>query len=202
MRMGLFGGSFDPIHYGHIYPVKEAKKVLGLDRVVYLPTAEPPHKPGRQFASPFARFAMVELALLDEPDMEVSPFELTPARPAFTIDSVLYFKSLYPDSDLALIIGGDSFAELHTWHLWEEIVDLAELGVLVRPEFNWIELKDRVPREIAILAESDRVHFVANNPVEISATQLRQMIQDNGEIPDRMLPELVLKYARKYSLYR
>jgi len=202
MRMGLFGGSFDPIHYGHIYPVKEAKKALGIDRVVYLPTAEPPHKPGRQFASPFARFAMVELALLDEPDMEVSPFELTPDRPAFTIDSVLYFKSLYPDSDLFLIIGGDSFAELHTWHLWEEIVDLAELGVLIRPEWNWIELKDRVPREIAVLAESDRVHFVANNPVEVSATQLRQMIQDNGESPDKMLPELVLKYARKYSLYR
>jgi nicotinate-nucleotide adenylyltransferase len=202
MRLGLFGGSFDPIHYGHIYPVKEAKEALGIDRVVYLPTAEPPHKPGRQLAPPYARFAMVELALLDEPDMEVSPFELTPDRPAFTIDSVLYFKSLYPDSDLFLIIGADSFAELNTWRLWEEIVDLAELGVLVRPEWNWNELKDRVPREIAVLAESNRVHFLANNPVEVSATQLRQMILDNGEISDKMLPELVLKYARKYSLYR
>jgi nicotinate-nucleotide adenylyltransferase len=202
MRLGLFGGSFDPIHYGHICPVKEAKDALGIGRVVYLPTAEPPHKPGRQFAPPYARFAMVELALLDEPDMEVSPFELTPNRPAFTIDSLLYFKSLYPDSDLFLIIGGDSFAELHTWRSWEEIVDLAELAVLVRPEWNWDEVKNRVPSEIERLAESDRVHFVANKPVAVSATQLRQMISHKGELSDKMLPELVLKYARKYSLYR
>jgi nicotinate-nucleotide adenylyltransferase len=202
MRLGLFGGSFDPIHYGHITPVKEAKEILGIDRVVYLPTAEPPHKPGRQFAPPYSRFAMVELALLDEPDLEVSPLELTPDRPAFTVDSLLFFKGLYPDAELFLIIGGDSFAELHTWRSWEEIVELAELVVLMRPDSGWSQLRNRVPPQIASLAESDRVHFVSNTPIAVSATELRDRLAANGEISNKMLPELVLEYIRKYSLYR
>ena len=202
MRLGLFGGSFDPIHYGHIEPVKEAMKALELDRIVYLPTAEPPHKPGRQFASPYARFAMVELALLDEIGIEVSPFELTPARSAFTIDSLLYFRGLYPDSDLFLILGDDSFAELDTWKNWKDIVELAELAVLTRPDSSWSDRKHNVPPEIAELADSDRVHFVTNGPVAISATELRALLAGDCEIPQGMLPDLVLKYIRKYSLYR
>jgi len=202
MRLGLFGGSFDPIHYGHIDPVKEAMKALELDRIVYLPTADPPHKPGRQFASPYARFVMVELALLNETGIEVSPFELTPARSAFTIDSLLYFRGLYPDSDLFLILGDDSFAELNTWKNWKDIVELAELAVLTRPDSSWSERKHDAPPEIAELAESDRVHFVANGPVAISATELRALLAGEREIPQGMLPDLVLKYIRKYSLYR
>ena len=202
MRLGLFGGSFDPIHYGHIYPVREARDQLGLDRIVYLPTAEPPHKPGRQFAPPYARYTMVEIALLDEPDMEVSPFELTPDQPAFTVDSMLYFSSLYPEADLFLIIGGDSFAELHTWRNWNEVVNLAQLAVLVRPNWRWDEVRSKVAPEIAELAESGRVHFVSNRPVAVSATQLRDLIAGQGELPPELVPELVLKYARKYSLYR
>ena len=77
MNIALFGGSFDPIHKGHIEPVLKAKRQLGLDRVVYLPTARPPHKPGRQFATSHARWTMVELALLGEPDLLVSPLELS-----------------------------------------------------------------------------------------------------------------------------
>lgn len=145
---------------------------------------------------------MVELALLDEPHLEVSPFELTPDRPAFTIDSLLYFKSLIPDAELVLIIGGDSFAELHTWRSWEEIVDLAELAVLLRPDSSWSRLKNSVPAQIASLAESDRVHFMSNTPIAISATELRDQLAANGEISNKMLPRLVLEYIRKYSLYR
>ncbi len=202
MRVGIFGGSFDPIHNGHIKPVKEAKEILGIDRVVFLPTAEPPHKPGRQFAPPFSRFAMVELALLDEPDLEVSPFELTPDRPAYTVDSLLYFKGLYPEAELFLMIGGDSFAELNTWRSWEEIVDLAQLAVLLRPDSDWSEIKNRVPEQIASLADSDRVHFVSNTPIAVSATELRDQLAAGGEISNKMLPRLVLEYIRKYSLYR
>jgi nicotinate-nucleotide adenylyltransferase len=202
MRLGLFGGSFDPIHYGHIEPVKKAMSVLELDRIVYLPTAEPPHKPGRQFAPPYARFAMVELALLNEKRIEVSPFELTPTRSAFTIDSLLYFRGLYPECDLFLILGDDSFAELDTWKNWRDIVEVAELAVLTRPDSSWSERKQSVPGEIAELAESTRVHFVSNDPVAISATELRTLLAGDGEIPRGMLPELVLKYIRKYSLYR
>ena len=202
MRVGLFGGSFDPIHRGHIAPVKEAMQTLHLDRVVYLPTAEPPHKPGRQFAPAYCRYAMVELALLEEPDLEVSPFELTPERPAYTIDSLLYFRSLYPDSELFLIIGGDSFAELETWRAWDQIVEVARLAVLVRPESTAGDLRRRLSRPLATLAESERVHFIDNSPVDVSATELRQRLAEGEDVPADVVPDLVLKYIRKYSLYR
>lgn len=202
MKLGLFGGSFDPIHYGHIRPVQEAKSELGLDRVVFLPTATPPHKPGFQFAPAHARFAMVELALLGEDDLRVSPLELTPERPAYSVDTLRHFRDRYPDAELHLILGGDGFAELHTWRRWREIVNLARLAVLTRPNWRWDEVSANVPVEIARLAASDRVHFVVNEPVAVSATELRRILASGGEPPAGALPELVLKYIRKYSLYQ
>lgn len=202
MKLGLFGGSFDPIHYGHIRPVQEAKSKLGLDRVVFLPTAIPPHKPGRQFAPPHARYAMVELALLDDRDLNVSPLELTPERPAYSVDSLHHFRRRHPDAELYLILGGDSFTELHTWRRWREIVKMAELAVLTRPDWRWDAVREEVPPEIAQLADSDRVHFVVNEPVAVSATALRETLATGGNPPPGALPDLVLKYIRKYSLYQ
>ena len=106
MKTGLFGGTFDPIHFGHILPVKEARLELGLDRVIYLPTAIPPHKPDGQTAPPHSRWTMVELALLSEPGLVADPYELTPGREAFTVDSVEHFQAEMPDDELFLIIGG------------------------------------------------------------------------------------------------
>ena len=202
MKLGLFGGSFDPIHFGHIRPVQEARNKLELDRVVFLPTAIPPHKPGRQFAPPHARYAMVELALLDERDFSVSPLELTPERPAYSVDSLHHFQRRYPDAELYLILGGDGFAELHTWRRWREIVRVAEIAVLTRPNWRWEEVREEVPVEIAQLAKTDRVHFVVNEPVAVSATELRERLAAGEEPPAAALPGLVLKYIRKYSLYQ
>ena len=202
MKLGLFGGCFDPIHYGHIRPVREAKSKLGLDRVVFLPTAVPPHKPGRQFAPPHARFTMVELALLGEPGLVVSPLELTPERPFFTVDSLRYFRHAHDDAELHLLIGGDGFAELHTWKEWHEIIRLARLVVLTRPDWHWSEFRHRVPGELAELAETERVRFIANDPVAVSATEIRQRLAEGQEIPGDAVPELVLQYIDKYSLYQ
>lgn len=202
MKLGLFGGSFDPIHFGHIRPVQDAKGELGLDRVVFLPTATPPHKPGYQFAPAHARFAMVELALLGENDLRVSPLELTPERPAYSVDTLRHFRDRYPDAELYLILGGDGFTELHTWRRWRDIVDLARLAVLTRPNWRWDEVRERVPVEISRLAASDRVHFIRNEPVAVSATTLREILASGAEPPAGALPELVLKYIRKYSLYQ
>jgi nicotinate (nicotinamide) nucleotide adenylyltransferase len=202
MKLGLFGGCFDPIHYGHIRPVQEARAKLDLDRVVFLPTAVPPHKPGRQFAPPHARFAMVELALLDEPGLAVSPLELTPERPFYTVDSLRHFRQLHGDAELYLLMGGDGFAELHTWKQWQEIVRLAHLVVLTRPDWQWSDFRERVPAELVELAETERVDFITNNPVAVSATEIRQRLADGQRLPVNAVPELVLKYIRKYSLYQ
>ena len=202
MKLGLFGGCFDPIHCGHIRPVEEAQSRLGLDEVIFLPTAVPPHKPGRQFARPHARFAMVELALLDSPTLTVSPLELTPDRPFYTVDSVRHFRQLYEEAEIFLLIGGDSLADFHTWKQWREIAKMAKLVVLTRPDWRWSDCRDRVPEDLSQLADSDRVHFVANELVPVSATEIRQCLADGRATPAGAVPDLVLKYIRKYSLYQ
>ena len=202
MKLGLFGGCFDPIHNGHIRPVRDARSELGLDRVLFLPTAVPPHKPGRQFAPPHARFAMVELALLDEPGLAVSPLELTPERPFYSIDSLRHFRQQDRDAELYLLVGGDGFADLHTWKEWQEIFRLAHLVVLTRPDWHWSDFRHRVPAELAELAATERVLFIANDPVAVSATEIRQRLAAGQAIPDDAVPELVLKYIDKYSLYQ
>ena len=197
MKLGLFGGCFDPIHYGHIRPVQEARSKLDLDRVVFLPPAVPPHKPGHH-----ARFTMVELALLDEPGLVVSPLELTPGRPFYTVDSLRHFRQLHGEAELYLLIGGDGFAELQTWKEWQEIVRLAHLAVLTRPDWQWSDFRDRGPAELVELATTDRVHLITNNPVAVSATEIRQRLAEGQELPADAVPELVLKYIRQYSLYQ
>lgn len=201
MRLGVFGGSFDPIHFGHIRPVREARRRLGLDRVLYLPTADPPHKPGGQSAPAWSRFAMVELALLREPRMQVSAMELTPGRPAFTVDSLARLSRQYPESELWLIIGGDNFAQLPTWKSWRRLTRLARLAVLLRPG-DRRRLEHRWPDELRRLAEGERVEFVANRPVPVSSTDLRRLLARGDAPPPGTVPRSVLQYIRKYSLYR
>ena len=201
MKLGLFGGSFDPIHCGHILPVRQAQSELGLDRVIYLPTARPPHKPGRQFAPSHSRYAMVELALLDEEGLEASSFELTPAEPAYTIDTVEHFAE--PGVDLHLLIGTDSLAELTEWKRWQDIVETAKLVVLARPDFEPSRVVAEMPAELASLTgNGERLHIVRNEPIGVSSTKLREIL-GRGEVPPKgSVPELVLKYLLKYSIYR
>lgn len=201
MKIGIFGGSFDPFHFGHLWPVREARRRLGLDRVLYLPTAAPPHKPGRQQAPAWSRFAMVELALLGEPAMQVSPIELTPGRPAYTVDSLARLTEEHPGAELWLILGGDNFAELPTWKSWRRLARLARLAVLVRPG-DAARLEASWPPVLRRLASSDRVVFVTNRPVGISSTRLRDLLAAGKSPPARTVPRVVLEYIRKYRLYR
>ena len=202
MKRALFGGSFDPIHYGHIQPVLAAREALALDQVVYLPTARPPHKPGRQFASAHHRLAMAELALLEYEDLLVSPFELTPGRTAYTVETVRHFRAEHPDDELLVLIGSDSLARFETWREWEEILDRARLAVLTRPGWDLAEVRAGLPERLVGLAESGGLDLVANPPVEASSTRLREFLTAGVTPPSQWLPPLVLQYLRKYHLYR
>ncbi len=201
MKIGLYGGSFDPIHFGHIRPVREARRQLGLGQVLYLPTAFPPHKREREFAPAHARYAMVELALLREEGLYVSDLELA-ERPVFTIETVERLHAARPDDQLHLLIGGDSFAELESWKRWRELVELVRLAVLVRPGWEIERTRARLSAELTRLAASDRVRFIGNRPVRISSTDLRRRLAAGEQVPRGSMPALVLEYVRKYSLYR
>jgi nicotinate-nucleotide adenylyltransferase len=200
MKIGLFGGSFDPIHRGHIEPVREARRLLGLDRVIYLPTATPPHKPRRALAPAHARYAMVELALLDEDGLYASAHELTPERPAYTIETLEHFRREMPDAELHLLIGGDSFADFHHWVRWQEIAAAARLVVLARP--GWDLESFPLDPGVAALARTDRVLLLHQPPVDVSSTRLRELLAAGQPLPPGAIPDLVVRYVQKYDLYR
>lgn len=199
-RIGLFGGSFDPIHNGHIRPVQEARRALGLERVLYLPTAIPPHKPKRQFASPHARFAMVELALLPEAGLYASPHELTPERPAYTVDTLEHFRQVFPGAELVLLLGVDSFLDLPTWRRFADLPLLARLAVLARP--GWEVTPESLPPELAAPWASGRVDLLAQPPVAVSSTELRALFARGERPAPGLVPEPVVHYIQKYDLYR
>jgi nicotinate-nucleotide adenylyltransferase len=199
MKVGLFGGSFDPIHCGHLEPVKQARRRLGLERVIYLPTAVPPHKPGRRLAPPLARYAMVELAILREEGLFASPYELTLDRPAYTAETLEHFRRLLPDSELHLLIGADSFLELPHWFRWHDVAAAARLVVLPRP--GW-DLKGRESAELAALLASGRAQVMDQHPSEVSSTRLRELLARGERPPAGWMPDLVVDFVHKYSLYR
>ena len=196
MRVGLFGGSFDPIHRGHIEPVERVLQELDLERVYYLPTAQPPHKSDRRFAPALARYAMVEIALLAEPRLMVSTAELTPERRAYTVDTVESYRRRFSGDDLFLIVGADAFNELDTWRRWQDLVELVTLVVLERAG---------VRVDMELLRErsgSARVVRFDNPPLDVSSTELRARLRAGRSLPADAIPAAVLDYIRKYSLYR
>lgn len=191
MNVGLFGGSFDPIHTGHVLPVSAARRILGLERVLYLVTADPPHKPNRAVAAAWSRYAMVELALLDEPGLFASALELSPGRPSYTVDTLRRLAAEHPDWRLHLLLGADSFRDLETWREWREIVTLARLVVLARPGVA------AAPRRETI----DAV-WIEDAQVAASSTEVRAALAGDDAAAAEFLHSRVLQYVRKHRLYR
>jgi nicotinate-nucleotide adenylyltransferase len=200
VKLGLFGGSFDPIHNGHVATVRAAQRALGLDKVLFLPTAVPPHKPGRVLAPAYARYAMVELALLGEEGLEASAHELTLGRPAYTIETLEHFRRERPEDELFLLLGEDSFVDLNHWVRYREIVEAARLVVLARP--GWDYQSESVPPELREIAASGRVTFLEQEQIDVSSTRLRELLRAGLPLPAERVPELVIRYLSKYTLYR
>lgn len=202
MNLGLFGGSFDPIHRGHVEPVLAAVDALELDRVLYLPTARPPHKRDQSFAPPLSRYAMVELALLDHDRLRVSDFEMTPGAFAYTIDTISHFREEAGDRRLFYIIGSDSFGDLPHWRRGAELVESVELIVISRPGWVLDEVLSRLSPEEREVMERARVHCIENVPVDVSSTELRRALREHRDRDlEDMLDSRVLRYIRKYGLY-
>jgi len=215
VRLALFGGSFDPIHWGHVRPVQEARDRLGLEKVVYLPTASPPHKraPHQAPRAPAAaRFAMVEMALLPEEGLFASDLELRSGEPAYTIDTLERFRREGEEAgrelELHLIVGSDSLAELHTWRRWQEILTLARLVVLDRSGSRLGAAGSghaALAPEIAALLDRGEIDVIEDALVDLSSTVIRERLAAesyDGDWLEEAMPPLVVDYLRKYRFYR
>lgn len=189
-KIGVLGGTFDPVHAGHLALAHAAKEEYALDRVIFVPAFIPPHKQDRQNITPAPfRYRMVETAIKDHPGFEISDVEFVRPGPSYTVDTLRTLKNQNPEDQLFLIIGADSLPEIPRWKKPDEICKLAEF--LVAPRSN-VEVKNPF---------SSGVHWIHMKEIPISASNLRQMLERGEMIPPDILPTEVLLYIHQHHLY-
>jgi len=189
-RIGVFGGTFDPIHRAHLDVARAAREFAKLDRVLFVVSARPPHKRDDTVATPEDRYAMVEAAVMDEPQFEASDIELHREGPSYTLETLKELHAENPEADLYLIIGGDSFAEFPGWRAPREILDHAHLLVIPRPG-------DGKPPPDWMKGKYD---FLPFEPVDVSSTEIRERLA-SGESRPEELPERVARLIEAHCVY-
>jgi nicotinate-nucleotide adenylyltransferase len=192
MNLGIFGGTFNPIHVGHLIVVETVRDQLHLDRVLLVPSASPPHKQDVALAPRADRLEMTRLAVLDNPAYEVSPVEIEREGPSYSVDTLTALSEMYPRANLSLIIGADNFIEFGTWKSPQEILAKAELVVMSRPGFLIPEHKSEYSRS---------ARFVLVPPIGISGSEIRRRVKMGRSIR-YMVPKVVEDFIRHKGLYR
>jgi len=203
--IGIFGGTFDPVHFGHLRPLRELHEALGFERLHLVPAAVPPHRPA-PLASAAQRLAMLQLACSGSPGWVVDDRELKRAGPSYTVDTLLELRAAYAGTPLCLVLGQDAALGLTTWHRWSELFELAGIAVMARPGSSTVLPEWARQREL-----SDKVEFCRDplghcyrhpvTPVDISATGVRELAAVGGDISD-LVPTVVADYIRHHGLYR
>jgi|SRR5271169_907133 len=200
MRIGVYGGSFDPVHFGHLVPVEEARRLLGLEEILFVPAFQPPHKPSGPSAPSHHRFAMLALAFEAYPAFRLSDFEVSRGGTTYSIETLRHLRASRADAEFLLVLGSDSLAALTTWRAWQELLDEFRVAVVEREGFPRAALaRDLPPAVSSRFGES--IFFAGNAPVTISSTWLRRAISA-GEDLSGSLPASVVTYLRKHALYR
>ena len=210
--LGLLGGSFDPVHNAHFAIAHSALALLGLERLLWLPSGVPPHR-AAPVASATARLEMLRLAIEGEPRFAVDARELALATPSYTVDTLVAMRREYGEARaLVLLIGSDQFTRLATWHRWQKLFELAHLAVFARP--GWL-LDAGAPDELRRqylqrrcspgadwrLRGAGRIIDVPMAPLAISSTEVRARIA-RGDAPHGLIPPAVLEYISENRLYQ
>jgi len=195
-RAGLMGGTFDPIHVGHLAVAEEARDALGLDRVLFMPAGEPPHKPAASVTSTEHRVAMVRLAIAGNPAFELSRLEVDRPGPSFTVDTV---EALVGSGvELTVVLSAETFAELPGWHEPDRLFELATVAVVPRegypaPDPAWVEA--------AFPGRGRRVRYLSGPRLGLSSTALRARVAAGRSIR-YLVPDAVAAYIAERRLYR
>lgn len=196
----LYGGSFDPIHNGHLHIAREAAHRIDADKVIFIPAGIPPHKRDRQMTEPYKRYEMLQRAIEFEPLFAVSDYETTLDSPSFTVHTIRFFRSQFRSCELCWLIGGDSFSQLGSWYSVEKLVELCTIVTVGRPGFQL----DSEPLKARLSPE--QTYRLKCNIIDIpmtseSATAIREMVAKGQSIAD-MVPASVAEYIEKNNLYR
>jgi nicotinate-nucleotide adenylyltransferase len=181
-RVGILGGTFDPVHNAHLAIAGAALRARDLERILWLPTGTPPYRTA-PIAAAVHRIAMLRLAIAGEPRYAIDERELQPGASGFTFDSVSSLKSENPGCALVLIMGADQYEKRSSWHRWPELEKLCEVAVFARP------------------GSDTKARIIPMTPISISASDIRARL-GRGEDVSGMLPAEVLNYIRHQGLYR
>jgi nicotinate-nucleotide adenylyltransferase len=172
-RIGVLGGTFDPPHVGHLWLAALAADALDLDRVLFMPAAQPPHKGERLISKGTDRLLMTRLAILADPTFELSALEMERPGPSYTIDSVTELKRLYPDTQLFLVMAADSLAQIDTWREPDRLLDEIEWAVGPR---TGTELPGRSALEDRFGDRVSRIHLLAGPSLDVSSSEIRRRV--------------------------
>jgi nicotinate-nucleotide adenylyltransferase len=195
MRLGIMGGTFDPIHYGHLLIAEEARVHFRLNTVQFIPNGSPPHKPDRTITSATHRYAMTLIATRPNPGFGCSPIELNRPGPSYTIDTLDIVHKEYPTAEIFTITGVDAIAEILTWNRHEDVIQRTTFIAATRPGFDLQILKDRLPH-----AYLEKILLVGSTALDISSTDLRERVRQGLSIR-YLTPDGVVDYIAKHGLY-
>jgi len=207
--LALLGGTFDPVHYGHLRCADQARRELCLTYLYLLPAGQPPHR-GEPQASTAQRLEMLALARAEFPNLLVDDRETRRTGPSYMVDTLGELRDTYPNRPLLLLIGQDAANQLHTWHRWRRLFELAHIIILTRPAAH-IEYEPELAEQVGLRAAGEarelldspagRILQLDVEPVDVSATGIKRRIR-SGRAPRDMLPGSVLAYITENRLYR
>jgi nicotinate-nucleotide adenylyltransferase len=195
MRLGIMGGTFDPIHYGHLVAAEQARVRFDLDHVTFVPCGQPPHKKDYQVTSAEQRYAMALIATCTNSRFDTSRVEVEREGPSYSVDTLRQFRARDAQAQLFFITGADAVRELLTWREPQEVTALCRLIAVTRPGYDLRELE----RQIGALARS--VSAIEAPGVNVSSTEIRSRVA-RGESIRYLTPEAVEAYIAKHGLYR
>jgi nicotinate-nucleotide adenylyltransferase len=212
LKIGILGGTFDPMHRGHTYLARAVSTVLDLDRVLFMVSYLPPHKGKQKITSPFHRYTMVALDLLEDEDLYPSQWELDRKKSSYTIETLQYFTSHYPKNQYCFIAGSDSLKEIHLWRDYDTLlkehcfVFVQRPGAHVNPEE--LKISGSLRQKIHPVCEQDSLQIRPGQSLlmtldapDISASSLRKIIASGKQPSSELISPSVFRYVKKHRLY-
>lgn len=213
-RVAVFGGSFDPVHVGHLTIARRLTELFQLDEFVFLPAFHAPHKPDRKPTSAYHRFAMLAIATQNDPEILVSTLELEKGQPRYSVETMPELKVIYRGAKLFFVMGADSWTDIKTWKQWDDVLKMTDHIVVSRPGYklNIEHVTEEIRQRIVDLRgsqfdlerserESESIYFTDSVFFDTSSSELREDLSDGELDREEDLPIEVAKYIEKYNLY-